>query len=566
MLTSILNKKALNIKTLFILIPFVFGLFYDFAVCFTTVILLGILLVVLIKNKKINIYFNYCFLSILILTISSLFTCIWGIDKQDSIFGFFRILSVLLFTIILMQCEESKIKELYKIIPISGIVMVLVCIVLRFIPNISEYFYSSNGRLGGFFQYSNTFALFLLIGITVLMYTVENVKYKPLQILILIIGILLTGSRTVFLLTLLVFAIYLFNGKDRKEKVKILLMLLITIIVSLIIAWVTNNFQTIGRYLTISLNSSTLWGRIIYYKDALMLLKENIFGYGYMGYSYIYPTVQTANYAVKFVHNDFLQLALDFGIIPTIIFIVTIIYSIFSKKTDKIQKIALIIMFLHMLVDFDLQFMIMFFVLVLMQDLSKQKKFEITIHKSIIAFITIIGLIFGYGYLGIASFANYLDNNYLANKMLSNYTEAKIGILINQTNLSKANMLSDEILENNEYVTVAYNMKAVYELENENYNKVGEYKERAISLDRYNAQEYEDYVMLLSQILEKTVTKKDKINTTIYINKVLEVPNMIEKLKSNTTSLAEKIRDSSNIELNEQTLQYIDNIKGVVEK
>lgn len=559
---NIKNKVS---KILLMVIPFLYGLFYDFAVYFVATIFLGILLSLFIKNKKIKIYFNYYFVSILILNIASLLTCIWGVDNQDSIFGFFRMFTVLLFVIILMQYDKEKIKTSYKIIPASGIIMLIVCIILKFVPNISEYFYSSNGRLVGFFQYSNTFALFLLIGIAVLMYSDEKIKYKLLQISILILGILLTGSRTVFLLTLLVFIIYLFSKKDYKEKIKISLILLVIVIISLVIAWITNNFQTIGRYLTISLNSSTLWGRIIYYKDALCLLRDNIFGYGYMGYSYIYPTVQTANYTVKFVHNDFLQIALDYGIIPMIIFVAAIIYSVFSKKTDKLQKIVLIIMFLHMLVDFDLQFLVMFFVLVAMQDLSKQKEIEISIHKSVIIFIILIGFACGYIYLGIASFANHIDNNYLANTMLSNYTQAKIGLLTEQTEIVKANRYANEIIENNKYVAIAYNIKALNELENENYNDVCEYKEKAIELDKYNPKEYEDYIMLLSKILDKIVRNNDDTNTLKYINKVLEIPNTIKNVERNTTSLAKKIKDSSKIELNVQTIQYIKNIKGVME-
>ena len=200
-----MNKMKLDINILFLLIPFLFGLFYDFTVYLMAVILIGVLIYYLIKNREIKLYFNYCFFSTVILTLFALLTCIWGVDKQDCIFGFFRILTVLLFVIVLMQQKEGEIKKYYNLIPLSGVFMVSICFAFRFIPNISEYFYSLNGRMVGFFQYSNTFALFLLIGITTLMYSTEKVKCKLLQIFILIAGILLTGSRTVFYLMMLVF-------------------------------------------------------------------------------------------------------------------------------------------------------------------------------------------------------------------------------------------------------------------------------------------------------------------------------------------------------------------------
>lgn len=558
-------KQFLNIKNLLIIIPFIFGLFYDFAVFAVAIMFLVIILKEFIKKGKIKIYFNYCFISILVLTISSLMTCLWAIDKTDAIIGFFRIFSILLLLIILMQNSEENKKELYLLIPTSGVIMVLISIVVKFIPLISKYLYSDNGRLGGFFQYSNTFALFLLIGIIILLYEEKNSKYNLLNICILLIGIFLTGSRTVFLLTILVFVIYMFSNKN-KHRIKLAIILGSILIVSVVIAFITNNFNTIGRYLTISLNSSTLWGRIIYYKDALVLLKQNIFGYGYMGYSYIYPTVQSANYAVKFVHNDFLQIALDYGIISMVMLIVSITYSILSKKTNKIQKLTLIIMFLHMLIDFDLQFMIMFYILILMQDLSKQKEFEINIKENILILGIALILICTYIYFGIAIFANHINRNDISISMLSNYTRAKQEKLAKETNVKRANKIANEILENNKYIGQAYNVKAFCELENKNYELACEYKEKSISLNKYDAEEYEDYILILSKILENTVQAKDNEETLRYINKVINVTNIIEDTNKNTTSLAEKIRDNSNIELNEQTLKYINNIKGVVEK
>ena len=148
--------------------------------------------------------------------------------------------------------------------------------------------------------------------------------------------------------------------------------------------------------------------------------------------------------------------------------------------------------------------------------------------------------------------------------MLPNYTEAKIGILTEQQETIKANRYANEIIKNNKHVSIAYNIKALNELENENYSKVCEYKEKAIELNKYSSKEYEDYIILLSKILDKTVRNGDGENTLKYINKVLEIPNMVEQVENNTTSLAKKIRDSSKIELNDQTLQYINNMKGMV--
>ena len=49
------------------------------------------------------------------------------------------------------------------------------------------------------------------------------------------------------------------------------------------------------------------------------------------------------------------------------------------------------------------------------------------------------------------------------------------------------------------------------------------------------------------------------------MEKVIEIPKLIENNKKGTTKLADKIQDSSEIELNEQTMKYINEIKGVIE-
>ena len=51
-----------------------------------------------------------------------------------------------------------------------------------------------------------------------------------------------------------------------------------------------------------------------------------------MGFSYKIYEVQTGMYLTRFVHNEYLQMALDIGIIPLAIFIVILIKSIISKK------------------------------------------------------------------------------------------------------------------------------------------------------------------------------------------------------------------------------------------
>ena len=560
------NLKTGNMKIIFMLLPFIFGIIDEWAVCLVAIIFMALLVGEFIKNRGIKIYFNYCFFSIFTVCIASIFTCIWGVDRQEAVFGVCRMLVLVLFTLLMMQQDKEKIRDSYKLIYTSGSVMVLICMILRYIPYLSTFVYYENKRMAGFFQYPNVFALYLLIGLVVLLFSKEDVKHKFAQVALLAAGIILSGSRTVFILAVLVFALYFWNGKNKKEKKIIIMILGIIIIISLIIVYTTNSIKVAGRFLTISLNSSTLWGRIIYYKDALELLKDNIFGYGHKGYSYIYRTVQTAHYGIKYVHCDFLQIALDYGIIPMIAVVGSIVHSIFSKRTNRIQKISLIVMFLHMMVDFDLQFLAMYFVLIAMQDLSKQKDYEIIISKKAIIYPLVSILALGYSYIGVATFAEYSYNDKLATKMLPHYTSVNKVILMNEPDLIKANELANRILDDNKYVQLAYNIKAAYEIRNKSYDKACEYVKTAIEYDRYNVYRYEYYVEVLATIIERSLEANNTEDILKYMKKETEVPEIIKETENRTTWLAERIRDSSKVELNHVVLKYIDDINKLLEK
>jgi len=561
---NMIKNSILNKYILIALIPFAFGLFHNFAVYIVAIILLLVLTYILYKNKKIYIFLNLPFISISVLTIGYLLTCFWAVDKNDALLGFFRILTIFLFSNVIMQIQKDELQSYYKLIPKSALLMCLVCFIFGLIPELKKYVYSDNGRLGGFFQYSNTFALFLLVGLIISIYDSSKVKNKFFEEIILLIGIFLTGSRTVFLLTILFFITYLFTNKDKdKDKWKKIILLIVIMILAFIIALITNNFDTIGRYLTISLNSSTLWGRLIYYYDAVKLLRSNLFGYGYMGYSFVYPTIQTAIYNIKFVHSDFLQIALDIGIIPTIFWIISITYSILSSKTSNMQRIILIVMFLHMLFDFNLEFLVIYFIIISMQNLNNGKrKIEIKSNILILFFIVILSII--YLYLSIATFMNYIGNNSIAINMLPNYTEAKLELLKTEKNIKNAKLLAEEIIKENKYISFTYYIKAVNELYNKNYEKMCEYQEIAIKLDKYNKDNYENYIIMLSQTLEETAKNNDRNNTLKYMNKVIKIREMLDELKDNTNRLASKIQDNSHINLNEQTNEYIKNIEGVI--
>ena len=547
------------IAVIFGIIPFLFGTFYDFSVFFVSAIVSTILLIIFIKNKKLQIKINNAFILSIILVIFSILTIIWAVDKTSAQAGVLRYLSLLVFSILLMQLSEKNKENILKIIPYSGLAIVLISIILGLFPNLKGIVYSESNRLTGLFQYANTFALYLLIGFIITTNRKINKCTIPTAI-ILLFGIFMTGSRTTFVLSI-IYIIYLSFRKETKNKKLYAIIYFSILLVIGIYVLVTKKLDTIGRIFTISLDSSTLLGRILYWKDGLVLLLQNIFGYGYMGYSYKIYEIQTGMYYTKFVHNDYLQMALDIGIIPLIAFIVILIKSLISKQNTKLNKIILISIMLHMFLEFDLQFIIIFYILIMCLEEKEYKKIEI--NYSITTDIIILISDFIFIYYGIAYFMNYIGKNDITISMLNN-TQAKVELMLETENINNAKKLADEILENNKYEYQAYYIKSMYYLQNKEFDKMVENKKKEISLDKYNPKVYEEYVYMLSQVLQYYAEKENQEMTQKYAGYILEVENMVEDVKSKTSTLANKLQDSSEIKLNEETVEYINEIRSIM--
>ena len=93
----------------------------------------------------------------------------------------------------------------------------------------------------------------------------------------------------------------------------------------------TGDFQNIGRFLTSSLNSSTLLGRLLYWQDGIKILMDYPMGCGWRGYSFLQGLYQTGVYEVRYIHNDYLQLMLDGGILPGLLFLILIVKEAFAR-------------------------------------------------------------------------------------------------------------------------------------------------------------------------------------------------------------------------------------------
>ena len=422
---------------------------------------------------------------------------------------------------------------------------------IYFIPQIREYLYSA-GRLGGVFQYSNTYALLLLTGLVLLVYRDEKKKTNYIETAILLSGIIWCGSRSVFVLMILA-AVFLFFWK--KINAKTALIMLAVIIVAVIAAGFGLGLD-MQRLIRLTLNSSTLNGRILYWYDAIKMIVKNPLGLGYMGYFFMQPQFQTGNYVTKYVHNDILQLALDAGIVVAVLFVIVIIKNIFSKKNSTEKRIILAVIVLHSLFDFDLQYLFMFCLLIMCLDTESYRK--ICIDK-ICALTIPTAAALASVYFMAALFFEYAGN-----------TKASLALYPYNTFALETEMYShdskgdaEKVIRLNGMLPSAYEQAVSGKIDEWEYEQAEEYLSKMIKYAGYDSYYYNQAIYYYSMCLEQAVRQNDMENAKTILEDIKNVPDIIKEKEQSASKFAYRINDKPEIELQDDIEEYIEKMSQI---
>lgn len=375
-------------------------------------------------------------------------------------------------------------------------------------------------------------------------------------LVILYAGVLLTGSRTTFLMSVV---IMLFLGIIKKELRKYLFWILVgSLGVGIVYVILTDDFQNIGRFLTISPKSSTLIGRILYWQDGLRIIKDHPLGLGASGYKYLQGQYQTGVYSIEFIHNELLQMMLDIGVIPAIMFIASVIKSFFCKNICLMKKTVILVILVHSMTDFDLQFLAIFYILILCMDLDSiliEGEYERNIGRKTIVIGSGIGLV--WFYFSIPLLLYYMDDMGKAVKCFPIYTEAEIRMMENSNSLEEAEQLADNVLKYNDSVTIAYDVKALAAAQNGDYQTVIKTKDKAIMNSPYMLNEYINYLELLSEGIRNESDDVAKMCR----DKMLQIPQQMQMVLDRTSYLGKRIKDKPNLELPKNIEKYLENLR-----
>lgn len=330
----------------------------------------------------------------------------------------------------------------------------------------------------------------------------RSVKNLCLSV-ILLLGVFLSGSRTVFVLLVVLLIILAVCTKQMRLPVLGIAGLMLGSV--LVYVLVSGDNTGIGRLTKLFTQSTELMGRILYFKDAGALLLKNPFGLGSLGYFYLQPQIQTGVYATRYVHNMLLQIGLDAGIPAILVFMTVMIRTFISKKCRLEEKTLLALICGHCLVDFDLEYMCIWLVLLMLLDLGEAKPQTLTkcLHHVISGVLVLASAL--YVYFGIGFYLGHIGN----------YEKAMV-----------------------------------------------RYKQESIKRAKYDEKRYEEYLKILEEAMNEYNKRGDVEKVRYYSIMAQKIPQMLQVVKNETDPIAYQIKDKPNLFLSENAVIYLEQLRA----
>ena len=516
--------------------------------------LLVIINILLFKSRSIKISFDINFISVLLLSVFYLVTTLWAIDKGTALIGFVKFIPVL-FLLIALYYVDSEIENIIQLLPYLGTIMtILSFLMMQF--KVYKPYVEVAGRLSGFFQYPNTYALFLLVCIVVSSFNLgkgQN-RINIINIAVACFGIYLSGSRIVFAMSVF-YAVYFVLKNRNGNKMFFIGFFVLVAILFVFMIFIGNNK---GITHILSTNLSTLWGRLLYYRDGVLYILKHPFGVGYLGYAFVQYEFQTGVYTVLNIHNELLQLMLDIGWVPAILFYVAIIRSIFSKTIKNRNRVVLIIIAFHSLLDFDFQFISIMFILLLFLENKEIKEYKISVFTKFMAVFVTVLLSFISIKIGTSEFYNITKKYDKAIEYYDGNTIAKTNKLKSVPDDLEVESLAKEIIEGNKHVPMAYNALARACFLNGDIEGYIKNKDIALKLSPYSFEEYEEYVEVMYYCCLEYKSMNDFNSAKMCAQKLNTIPDILNAVEEKTSKLGWMIRDIPRVRLSSTQIKMIE--------
>lgn len=279
-----------------------------------------------------------------------LISILWSTDKGYSMLQWFMDFESLIFAYYFMRCfmlldnffPDHSIR-FYNLLGNTAFGLLLIFVIGMYV-NPATFFRMTHGgeeaRLGGFIMNPNELGMLSGVGISCLVFDLYRKHYRVftiLKILVLLYGLVMTGSRSSTGGVLLIAFFHINQSKNTKLKLTMYLGALAVIPVMVQQLWVKAG-SGMGEVLTMT-GRLPFWSALV--NEAFP--QEPWFGFGFMRIYYTETFQSVHTYAGHMTHNTFLQVLMNLGIVgfTLVLFQLIFTFKAFNRTPDTEKKLML---------------------------------------------------------------------------------------------------------------------------------------------------------------------------------------------------------------------------------
>lgn len=348
------------------------GYFYETGYLMMTVISIGVALIAgyVLKSVSFHPYYHGPILLLVALYWGSI---AYAVDHEKALLEAIKVTSLVPIALLAATITPEQRTSLYKAWVWSGSIVSIIGIAFHM---------DRNGRLESTFEYANAMAIYLLAAIllAILLYLKQRHKFYFVLMALNAAGLLLTMSRSVWVLWAGALLLTLVVFREARCRTAVVLAGAAHAAGYLLAALVrTDALFLWQRVKSIQPETSEFRIRLVYWQDSLSVIRDYwLGGTGGGGWSIIQAAYRSQMYYVRYVHNHYIQLALDIGVIGLVVFLVALVAFYIAgfrhiRRFDVLAgnafwtKAAMLLagcMLVHAGFDIDLEFPLLFGLLV----------------------------------------------------------------------------------------------------------------------------------------------------------------------------------------------------------
>lgn len=479
----------------------------------------------------------------------------YAVDGAMAFLGFVKMTAVAGFLVLASQNKAEHVKnDVWNLVPLLGGCSVAVCLCGVFLTFFTrESYFFQNDRLGGFFGYANTYALWLLLGLVVLAFRDKWQRRHYAFFALSVCGIFLAISRSLAVISIFALALLFLLRPAARRLIASMTPAGLALGV---FAFLLRGMQ--GDYIRLlqTPDQAGEWlSRMVYYQDGLHLIASHPAGLGYLGYWYSQPAWQTAFYDTRFVHCSVLQYAIDIGVLPALALAVLGAVLIFSKKTPLMEKMILALVCGHSLIDIDLEYLLLIFIICLCLPL--RASFAKTAPPVIPSIVAVL-LVFTHCYFGIASFAADKGHPELALALYPCNTEVLESQMMRVPTLEKAVPYAHALMKRNDYAFLAMDTLARDSFGQGDIRKAASLKLDSLAINRLLASDYLELLSICAAGYEAAMVEEKPGEAEYFRHLIVSIPGMMEQAGQSLNKNAYRLKHKPDLQLPVQALEYIE--------